>query len=203
MFLRPKEDLLIETIKIWNNRILNLGYHQERISKSLFSIYGCNNVPMDIDRIKNEVEQLNIEAHKLRIIYSPTYFEYDIESYQLKKIESLHLVKSDLSYNFKFLDRNGLDELFTLRGVADDILIVRDGFLTDTYYCNIALRKNHKWYTPEVPLLYGTKRQQLLDDEIIQSVPIRPTDIKNYEAIRLFNAMIEFGEIEISTCAII
>lgn len=47
-----------------------------------------------------------------------------------------------------------------------------------------------------MPLLAGTKRASLLDKGEIVADDIRPDDLPVYSRIRLFNAMIEFGEIE-------
>ena len=58
------------------------------------------------------------------------------------------------------------------------------------------------WYTPEAPLLKGTKRQQLLDQGMIYLDDIKYRDLQDFGSIRLFNAMIEFGEIEIPVSVI-
>ena len=109
------------------------------------------------------------------------------------------MVTSDgLDYTYKSSNRQKLDELFKQKGEADDILIIRDGFLTDTSIANIALWNGEQWETPEKPLLEGTMRASLLGKGLIVPAEIRPQDLSRYSLIRLFNAMIGFGEIEFS-----
>lgn len=81
---------------------------------------------------------------------------------------------------------------------ADDICIVRDGLLTDASICNIALWNGSQWITPASPLLPGTMRASLLDTTKIIPGDIRPDDLLDYSRIRLFNAMIGFGEVELN-----
>lgn len=92
--------------------------------------------------------------------------------------------------------------MFAQRGETDDILIVRNELLTDTSICNIALLDGDKWYTPAAPLLYGTMREKLLSESKIRAIEIRLDSLANYQKIRLFNAMIDFGEIEFPVSAI-
>ena len=99
--------------------------------------------------------------------------------------------------------RTGVYCLFDLRETEDDVLIVRRGWLTDTSICNIALWNGKQWITPSVPLLAGTKRASLLDRGEMVAGDIRPEDLPGYSRIRLFNAMIEFGEIDLSVDKIV
>lgn len=104
---------------------------------------------------------------------------------------------SGLDYKFKYADREALKILYSQKGSADDILVVKSGLITDSYYCNVALLKNGQWHTPYLPLLHGTKRAQLLDDKLIIEEMITEHDLQKYSHIRLFNALIEFGEVEL------
>ncbi|HEY5509631.1 MAG TPA: hypothetical protein VIK10_01255 [Prolixibacteraceae bacterium] len=61
--------------------------------------------------------------------------------------------------------------------------------------------KNREWYTPEFPLLKGTRREDYLRTNGIREKIIRPGELYQYEEARLINAMrsIEGSEpIEIS-----
>ena len=137
------------------------------------------------------------ERTRCRVEYQEEVEKVEYLPYTLRPVNSLKLVTSDgLDYTYKSTDRQKLDELFGQRGEADDILIVRDGFLTDTSIANIALWNGSQWETPEIPLLEGTMRASLLGKEMIVPAAIRPQDLSRYSLIRLFNAMIGFGEIE-------
>jgi 4-amino-4-deoxychorismate lyase len=41
-----------------------------------------------------------------------------------------------------------LETIRTRRGACDEVLIVKDGCLTDTSYTNIALWDGHRWVLP-------------------------------------------------------
>lgn len=56
-----------------------------------------------------------------------------------------------------------------------------------------------QWHTPSHPLLKGTHRQFLIDNGMMVEREIKTDELSRYTKIRLFNAMIHFGEIEFST----
>jgi len=90
-----------------------------------------------------------------------------------------------------------------LRGEDDDILIVKRGLITDSFYCNVAFKTGQsQWITPSDPLLAGTKRQRLIDEDQLSIGDIKLENLTDYSHIRLFNSMIEFGEIELAIDAI-
>lgn len=114
----------------------------------------------------------------------------------MRMVASLRLVTSDkIDYSYKRTNREGLNELFGRRGNADDILIVKDGYLTDTSIANIALYDGNSWYTPAHPLLRGTKRAELLDNQLIVEKDISWLQLDDYTHIMLFNAMIDWERI--------
>ena len=138
------------------------------------------------------------ERTKCRIEYQDEVEKVEYQPYTIRPVKSLRMVTSDgLDYTYKSSNRQKLDELFKQKGEADDILIIRDGFLTDTSIANIALWNGEQWETPEKPLLEGTMRASLLGKGLIVPAEIRPQDLSRYSLIRLFNAMIGFGEIEL------
>ena len=94
------------------------------------------------------------------------------------------------------IDRKEIDKLFEKRGKADDILIVKNGFITDTSIANIAFFDGKKWFTPKTCLLRGTTRERLLKEKKIFEKDIRVEDIKRYKKIALLNAMIGFYIVE-------
>ena len=98
-------------------------------------------------------------------------------------------------YHYKSTNRKELEALYVLRGNQDDILIVRNHFLTDTSIANVALEKEGAWYTPAAPLLKGTKRAWLLEQKLLRECDIPADDIYSYSRIALFNAMIDFGSL--------
>lgn len=201
--MKDKNTYLLESIKILNNKIYNLDYHKERIARSLELNYKSL-AQIDFDSIVKEIKKIDTGLHKLRLIYNDSFLKYELHPYQIKSIRTLQLISSNsVGYSHKFLDRTHLDKLYKLKRNADDILIVKNGMITDTYYCNVALLKDEKWMTPKVPLLKGTKRQQLIDDAQISEKLIYMDDLLQYDRIRLFNALIEFGDIDLDIKQII
>ena len=138
---------------------------------------------------------------KCRVIYDGGGIkEISYEAYQMRPVHSLQLVYSDdIDYTYKSTDREALNRLFACRGERDDILIVRRGLLTDTSIANIALFDGKDWFTPKLPLLRGTCRTALIDSGIIKEKNIRPEELSSYSFVRLFNAMIKWGALELST----
>ncbi len=94
--------------------------------------------------------------HKCRIVYGKEVEEVTYAPYQMRQVSSLHLVVSDtIDYTYKSAHREELNALYAQKGMADDILIVRNGYLTDTSIANVALYDGDTWFTPAHPLLRG------------------------------------------------
>ncbi len=187
----------IESIKVEENRIWQFEYHLDRISRTLKDQCGIA-ARINFDQFKPTLESLAPTRHKLRIIYNSDYCKYTCTPYKLKEISSLRVVISDsITYEHKYEDRQKLDKLYLLRRHYDDILICKNGLITDSHYCNVALLREGLWYTPRKPLLPGTCRARLLDDNRIHEADISADSLHTYEQIRLFNALMDFGEVEL------
>jgi 4-amino-4-deoxychorismate lyase len=78
----------------------------------------------------------------------------------------------------------------TRRGDCDDILIVKDGYITDTSFSNIVFFDGEKWVTPARPLLRGTMRESLLKRNLIGEENITVDDLNKIKEARLINAML-------------
>ena len=121
----------------------------------------------------------------------------------MRKVTSLQLIGIDHEpMYYKAAERDYIDRAFSKRGLCDDVLMVRDGLLTDSSYANIALFDGKKWLSPRIPLLYGTRRAYLVDHGQIEPADIKADDLVQFQRIRLFNAMIGFGELELPVSAI-
>ena len=73
---------------------------------------------------------------------------------------------------------------------CDEILIVRDGAITDTSYSNVAFFDGRKYVTPDTFLLNGTRRQYLLGTGVLTECRITPSDLGGFERVVLINAML-------------
>lgn len=190
----------IETIRIEKGRLRNIAYHDRRMNEVRREVWG-------VDRSASLETYIDASPYEERTRCRVTYGR-DVESveffpYQIRPVHSLQLVRGgQIEYRRKRADRSELNALFACRGEADDVLIVRGGLLTDTSIANIALGDGTGWYTPASPLLEGTQRDCLLDAGMIRPLDIHADDLSRFQKIRLFNAMIDFGEIEIDCSAI-
>jgi len=188
---------LIETIKIDNNKIYNLDFHNARFNFSRKKIFNISNRINLTDIIFFPDDKLE-GLYKCRIIYDKEIKSVEFIPYKLKKIRTLKLIDDNkIEYSYKFKDRKNLENLFNKRETADDIIIVKNNFITDSFFGNIIFQKNNKFYTPNTPLLEGTKRAQLLAEGIILEREILKQDIKKFDAIYLINAMIDLFEVKI------
>lgn len=143
----------------------------------------------------------DMDFYKARVIYGEKGIE-DIQYalYSMKEIHTLKIVRDDdIDYSFKSTDRTDLNWLAATKGNCDEIIIIKNGLVTDTSFTNIAIYKDGKWLTPKHPLLLGTKRAALLENGIIQEADITVDDLMKAEKVSLFNAMIDFGEREVMT----
>lgn len=190
--------LFIESIKLTDGVFCRLSLHQSRVNK-IFAEYFPTDKVIQLECLFCNSNFPQKGKYKCRIVFDKSVQQFEIADYQIRSIKSLRLIETDAkSYPYKREDRTAINEAFAQRGTCDDVLLVRNGFLTDTSYANIALYDGYKWFTPEIPLVYGVNRAQLLLEGKIHEKQIKLNDLQNYTRIRLFNAMIEFGEIEIN-----
>jgi len=170
------------------------------MARSLEMLFGMNR-PVDLEKFLHGTQFPQKGLYKCRIVYDHVSRETTFSPYEARKVRRVKIVKDDyISYEFKFLDRGSLDRLFDLRGDCDDVLIIRQGIVTDCSYSNIVFRKGKEWYTPASALLKGTMRQHLMDKNKIQAREIHQKDIRSFHTFKIINAMLEFDspEIEVS-----
>ena len=185
---------LVESIKLKNGIIHNLSYHQGRLNRSMDELFPTAQ-KIDLMQAISVSEEYKSGTFKIRVLYLDTVEKIEIEPYQYRSIQSLKVVYNEsIDYHLKYTDRQLLDELFAQRGDCDDIIIVKNGFVTDSFATNLLFFDGQRWFTPSTSLLKGTKRQLLLDQEIIFEKEIRAENIRNYQKVGLINAMIDFEE---------
>jgi len=132
---------------------------------------------------------------KCRVIYAEALLQAEFFPYAPRPIHSLKLVADEaIDYPWKYEDRSALERLFAQKGTCDDILIVKNGLLTDSSYSNLAFYDGSAWFTPETPLLQGVQRERLLREGRIIPASIRVEDLNGFSQIALINAMLELGD---------
>lgn len=185
----------IETLRVEKKAIPLLRYHLMRAGATCdFHNISC---PLNEGLISEFVND-NIQSdgiYKLRIVYGKEIYSMEVSPYHLIPVTSLKVVECpSVAYSFKYADRQLLSSLYDWRDVNDDVLITKNGWITDTYYCNIAFFNGDTWFTPNTPLLNGTRRSFLIDQGIISVKAIKAEDIRFFSGYKLFNAMIAWEE---------
>lgn len=182
--IRPS---FIESIRVENGRFQNIDYHQSRIDFTANKF--LLEKRLDLGSINLPYLKENT-IYKSRIIYSDYTYFIEFTEYRKRDIRSLKLVyDNNIDYGFKFEKRESLDSLFNRREDCSDILIIKNGFITDTSFSNIVLFDGEDYYTPNTYLLNGIMRQSLLDRNLINEKEIGVDDIRNYKRIFLINAL--------------
>ena len=185
--------LFIETIKVKDGSFCNLSLHSRRAIRTSEIHFGVSlnfDIPTDIIPM-----DMRIGIVKCRILYSDTVESITFEPYRFRPINNLALVyDNDIDYTYKSEDRSSLQSLVSQKGNCDEILIVKNGYITDTSYSNIVLENNEGLFTPSTPLLAGIKRQLLIDAGTIIEKGIRVDDLHRYSRAYLINAMIDLDD---------
>jgi 4-amino-4-deoxychorismate lyase len=185
--------LLIETIRVEGSELQNIAYHNERFNRSRQDIFGIQQ-GISLEDMIILPAGLSQGKTKCRVVYSREIKSITFSPYKLKKVKTLQIVEGDfIDYAYKFHDRQPLEKLKSAIR-ADDILIVKNGFITDTSYANIVFWDGMKWITPSSPLLCGTMRSKLLREGKIHCGEIMKSDLSWFKSARIINAMITLDE---------
>jgi len=193
---------LLESIFLKDGQFRHLKLHQKRIDYSRKQALNLeNNLNLEAFLAEFQIPQQGI--FKCRIIYGVDFQKPEFIAYNYKPINSLKIIEvNTLNYSLKYSDRAAINEAFNKRQDCDEVLLVKQGFITDSSYCNIAFREGDQWFTPDKPLLKGVQRQYLLDQGIIREQEIRLADLSKFSCFKLFNAMIDWQtarEISVTT----
>ena len=185
---------LFETIRIENGQPLHLPWHEERMRRSRQELWGLDEEANLGELLKIPAECITGEV-RCNVIYGKDSMKFLFKPLVKRHVGSLKLVQADyLDYHVKYYDRSALDELFLKRGECDDIIIVKNGLITDSSMANLIFYDGSRWHTPAKPLLEGTCRARLIAAGAVMPVNIRPSDLRDYIGCKLINALREPGE---------
>ena len=177
--------MLFETIKIEDAQIFNLDWHNKRFNKTQKELF---NLTSDID-LKAFISPPKTGLYRCKLTYDTKIQSVEYFPYQAKSFKSFKILKSQLDYKYKYTNRLAFQKLLKEH---DEIIIEKDGFLTDTSIANIAFFDGGSWLTPKIPLLQGTTRARLLHEGFLKLKDIKKEDINKYSHFALMNAMIGF-----------
>ncbi|MFC2116331.1 aminotransferase class IV [Bacteroidota bacterium] len=184
--------LLLETIKIENRSFRNAEFHNQRMNRARKDLFGITS-KVDIHELIKIPKGMGMGTFKCRILYDDKIREIQLLPYQTRSINSLKLVvDNDIDYQYKYSDRSLLENLLLKRDTCDDILIIKNGCVSDTFSANILFQSHEgHWFTPDTPLMRGTMRQFLLDEGRISEKRIRPENFDSYTQVRLVNCLMD------------
>jgi 4-amino-4-deoxychorismate lyase len=189
--------LLIETIKVIDGQFQNLSYHNTRFNNGRRELFSCK----DLIDIAESVDIPFLAAKgvsKCTIAYNEKIIGVHFQTYHIKKVNSLKFViDNNIDYSYKYEDRKPLNLLLKQKAECDEIIIVKNGLITDTSYTNLVFYNGTKWLTPNSPLLKGTKREKLLKEGLIEEAEISADNIAKFNKVALINAMLELGDVEV------
>lgn len=182
---------LVESIRLEDGKLLNISLHKARMIRALSDVFGIK-TDIDLENFITIPDTAKKGVYKCRIEYDNEIRKVEFIPYLIRRITSLKIVEDNtIIYAHKFADRKQLEELFSMRQKADDILILKNGMVTDTSYANVIFRNfNGDWITPSTFLLSGTRRECLLNNGRIKEAAIASRDIIKYTEVKLINAMI-------------
>jgi 4-amino-4-deoxychorismate lyase len=174
----------------------NLSHHQSRIDKTFGEHFPWED-PLQISKV---LPQLDVAGkHKVRIVYDDLGHKIEVSLYKPEPLNSMCLVvDNSIEYALKSTNRQRLAQLREQAG-ADDIIIIKNGFVTDGCISNLAFWDGEQWVTPTTYLLNGVKRRSLLKGGALKEMEIRGADVRLYEKVTLINAMLDPGEVIITT----
>jgi 4-amino-4-deoxychorismate lyase len=186
--------LLLETIKINHGQPQFLNYHQQRFDHARRSLYQCH----DHINLADLLQDIPTDGiYRCRIIYRQQVERIEYLPYQPRYLSRFKLIIDDeIDYSYKWLQQDRLQQLFKLRAAADDIIIIKQGKVTDTSIANIAFFNQDHWITPKSPLLHGTTRQRLLQEGTMKERDIPMAEVAKFSKIALLNAMLGFHIID-------
>lgn len=183
---------LLETIKCKDGKFYNLEFHQARFDLARKTYWECPE-KIALKEILVAPDDCKTGLYRCRVIYSCKIEKVEFIPHQIRKIQSLKLVYyNDIDYNYKYADREKLTSLFDMRGNCDDILIIKNGLVTDSFTANPIFFDGIQWWTPDTPLLPGTQRASMISDGKIKVCRITVDGLSKYQSVGLINAMQDF-----------
>ncbi len=188
---------LFETIAVENFNPENLGYHQQRMDDSYRKLFKTQ-CHFNLKSLFVELLIPDARKYKWRFDYSSTDCKSTVELYIPKVIQRVEFVEipSDFDYALKYVDRTFFSEIRAQFSEFDEVIMTKNGFLTDSTIANIVVqfKNDSQLYTPITPLLCGTYRKKLLEKNFLIERMIHIDEIKEINNVFFINAMLPFDE---------
>ena len=183
--------MFFETIKVLNGSIMNFDLHMARLTKTVN--YFFPKCPPPVLSITVPPECRN-GLYRCRVTYSRKIESIEFIPYVRRKITTLSLIDgSTINYGWKSCDRSKLETLKEASG-HDEVIIVKNGAITDTTFSNLVFENGAGLFTPTTALLPGTQRSKLINEGIVHETIITVNDLCNYHRVFLINAMLDLND---------
>lgn len=186
----------LESIRLEDNKLHFMREHEARFVRTQQDNWG-----QVIYKNLNELITTHPDfpkeqrKHKCRVVYSPEAIIINFIPYTPRTIIRLQPVSSgNIQYPYKSTDRTIFEELTEGLDAETEILIFKNGFLTDSSFSNLALYDGSHWWTPKKPLLHGVHRSHLLKNGILRERDITGKELPLFQKIRLINAMMAWED---------
>ena len=170
----------VETIRLQGGRFHLLPLHQQRMAATIREVYG-EQIPLpDLGEALRAVALPSDSGiYNCRVVYDSAIRLTELAPYTPRTISSLRIVTAPaaLDYHLKNTDRSALAALAAEKGECDEVIIVREGLITDTSYTNLLFKSEKGLFTPRSPLLAGTMLRHLLDSGLVTEFDLTPADI--------------------------
>lgn len=177
----------LESIRLENGVIHLLAYHEKRFLDTSQKLFGIKRKKSLLDYLGKQ-DLPNHGLFKVRIVYGKKVEDIQVVPYTILQHKRIALIPDEkITYHFKLENRQCLDKHKS--STWDDFILVQNGLLTDSWFGNVALFKDGKWYTPSKPLLHGVKRASLVDAGVLLEMDIPEQEVKNFTKIAIINAM--------------
>lgn len=178
-----------ETIRIEEGKPCLLPYHQQRIRRTCRK-FGI--AEPSLSALVSKSVFPNEALYKWRVLYGQSGVRHEYEIYRRNTPRRFYPVQvENIDYAYKFTDRSAF---LTLKekyapGADEDIILIKNGLITDTSFANLIFYKKGKWYTPANPLLKGVCRASLLDRGSLIPAAISPDALSGFSGFKIINAM--------------
>lgn len=194
---------LVESIRISQGKFWNLDLHEARANLSRKTLFGISE-PINLRASLADKIPAGRATCKCRVLYGESVEEISITPYRIRSVHSaMAVICDDIDYSFKYEERPALDKLFALREMCSEIIIIKNGLVTDAYYYNLLFEKSGRLFTPATPLLAGVQRQKMLSESSVQATDIKAEDMAKYDRVHFINALTLPGKAVISARDII
>jgi 4-amino-4-deoxychorismate lyase len=188
-----EKPVFIENIKADNGLYRNLAGHAVRMDRTMRRFFRQPFVQSTLVKLLPSPPKQGV--YKLTLLYSDSVISAEFSPFEKPVIKTLAMVDAGpFDYIFKSWNRDQLKAIRDFSG-ADEALIVRNGFVTNTTEANIVFRDPAgALFTPLHYIHSGTKREYYIRNKTVTAYPIKQTQMDCYETVILVNSMLDIED---------